>query len=66
MKMVLRQYNDEHGRELIAPRNIADVPLFQHCATELIAVTPEYFDRVVEPLLDLHGIDYSFNNSEIK
>lgn len=65
MKIVLRRYKDEQGRELIAPRQISDVPLFQHCATELIAVTPEYFDRVVEPLLDLHGIDYSFDNSRL-
>lgn len=41
---------------LIRPFDQIDLPIFQHCSNNSIAVTEKFFDEFVEPLLFLHGI----------
>lgn len=42
---------------MIVPVDNEDEPLFSHCANGMIAVRREHFEKVVEPLLMIHGVD---------
>jgi len=61
--MRLEQFTSTDKRELIRPVDISDLPMFKHCANDMVAVTPDYYRDVVSPLLMAHGYstfcDYS-------
>ncbi len=46
----------------IVPVHSKDEALFMHCADGMVAVTQDHFDKVVAPLLMMHGIvTYTIN-----
>ena len=47
-----------NGRLLRKPLNNSDMPLFRHCSEGMDAVTIDYFDQVVSPLLSSHNINF--------
>lgn len=44
------------SRKLIAPVNLDDAPIFEHCSGGMEAVTESYLDSDVRPLLLVHGV----------
>jgi hypothetical protein len=40
----------------ITPKVEEDLPIFKHCSEGMYAVTNEYYERVTEPMLKIHGV----------
>lgn len=46
---------------LIQPYSEHDMPLFQHCAEGMTAVYPDYFSKILKPVLRAHGVTSVFH-----
>ncbi|NIB43791.1 hypothetical protein HBA55_29585 [Pseudomaricurvus alkylphenolicus] len=54
MSKTVQLTKDKYG--YITPKNDEDLPLFKHCSEGMYAVTEEYYLKVTEPMMKIHGI----------